>query len=609
MKKRIVGLETEYAIRYSSFISEKQDNRVLYDLIIKVIPSFVKIADGTSILKWKQIFLENGSAFCYESLPHHIDSGLLEAATPECTSPLELILYQRSIDKLLQQTLEKLNQNQSRLFSKSTISLIKNCKDAYDNIYGAQENYSGLIAKGSFLFFYRLFLVFYLPLLALYIFFVFIASFFILFFQSVLMIFFYIFYLIYVAWFRERNHKFNSYEVFFYPNHKSFFYHFERLSGIALTFTEIILSFPLIVPYVFVLKYFTFREYKKHLLAFIITRILFTGSGSINNRGMFYLSEKTMFTKRVSRTSNFPADRCIYDSGNLMKLTYLSVLFLFRFEFHYLKELFNKVQRFQIGMSDSCMCQVSELLKVGPLYLLMDMIDEGFLKETPQIRFPIKALKTINQYPNYRTAKLEIKNYKKLKLPSSLTALEIQYWYLNQTKEYLKQKTIVEPEYHLIVQEWEHTLNFLKEEPEKLFGKIDWITKRILINQTLIKEKNLKSNNNVLDIDGITQEDYLKHYELLKVIDIKYHDLYEGYYYELEKANLTKRFFSEQEIEYAIKNPPKSSEHAKIRSSIIKRMHQSYENIQISWNYVKIGSGAISKIIQLEDFKKRRIDT
>jgi hypothetical protein len=60
MKKRIVGLETEYAIRYSSFISEKQDNRVLYDLIIKVIPSFVKIADGTSILKWKQYFWKMG---------------------------------------------------------------------------------------------------------------------------------------------------------------------------------------------------------------------------------------------------------------------------------------------------------------------------------------------------------------------------------------------------------------------------------------------------------------------------------------------------------------------------------------------------------------------
>jgi proteasome accessory factor A len=604
MKKRLIGLETEYAIRYSSEFTERLDNRILYDLIIKIIPNFVKIAEGTSILKWKQIFIENGSAFCYESLPHHLESGLLESATPECESPLELLLYQRAIDKLLKKCLEKLNNKQN--YPESKISLIKNCKDAFDNIYGAQENYSGYIAKGITLFLYRFFLISYLPLLGFYIFFVFFISFLILFFQSILLIFFYFFYLLFIAISKENKNKYNTYDVLFFSPHKSLFYYFEKLSGNLLTFTEIILSLPMVVPYVMVLKYLTFRNYKKHLLSFIITRILYTGSGSLGNDGKYYLSEKAIFTKRISRTTNFPADRCIFDPGNQMKLAYLSVISFLKFEFHYLKQLFSKVQRFQIGMSDSCMAEVAELLKVGPIFLLMEMIDENYLKNSPQIVHPIIFLRKINVYPGYQNTYATIKNYRDLQLPKKMTALEIQYWYLNQTKEYLKQKKIVQPEYQMIVQEWENVLKELQNEPENLFGKVDWITKRILINQALLRELKIHSNNKILDIKEIDEEDYKNYYELLKIIDIKYHDIYEGYYYELEKANLTKRFFTNEEIEFAIKNPPKSSHgFAQIRSKIIRNMNH-FDSIKISWDYVKIGNGAISKIVDLRDYKKKK---
>ncbi|GIX40290.1 MAG: hypothetical protein KatS3mg129_0023 [Leptospiraceae bacterium] len=606
--KRYIGLETEYAIRFSSEHSERPDNRILYDLIIKIIPSYVRIAEGTSILKWKQIFTENGSAFCYESLPHHLESGLLEAATPECESPLEVLLYQKAIDRLLKKCLEKLNSPYKNSYPKSTISLIKNCKDAFDNIYGAQENYSGYIAKGIYFFLYRSFLVFYLPLLAFYILVVFLVSFLILFIQSILLIFVYFFYIIFISLNQKQKNKY-QYEVFVFPAHKTFFYYFEKISGNLLTFTEIILSLPMIAPYVIILKYLTFRDYKKHLLPFLITRIIYTGSGSINKDGKYYLSEKAIFTKRIARTTNFPADRCIYDPGNLMKLAYLSVLSFFKLEFHYLKQLFSKIQRFQIGMSDSCMSEVSELLKVGPIYILMNMIDEGFLKNSPKISSPIQILKYINEYPNYKKTAIKIKNHTNIDLPQNVSAIDIQYWYLNQVKDYLKQRKVIQPEFIMIIQLWEDVLNSLKEEPEKLFGKIDWITKRILMNQAILKEKRMNlnhNNNNILDVEQINLEDYQKYYELLKIIDIKYHDIYEGYYSELEKANLTKHFFSEEEIENAIKNPPQSSSLAKIRSTIIRKMNQSYDNIKISWNYVRIGNGAVSKIIDLKDYKKKK---
>ncbi len=616
MKKRLIGLETEYAIRYSAEGINRPDNRTIYNNIIKHLSNFTKTAEGTSILKWKQVFTENGSAICYESLPHHLESGLLEAATPECDSPLTLLLYQKAIDTLLQKVLIKLNETNKNTFPHSTVSLIKNCKDAFENIYGAQENYSVPIANGIYLFFYRVFLIIYLPLLSFYILFIFFISFLILFIQSVFMFLFYFLYLLFnsitysKAIFKTKKHfnnTYSSYDLFLNLDHQSFFYYFEKISGNILTFTEIILSLPMIIPYVFVLKHLTFKQYKKILLPFFITRILITGSGSISREGNFYLSEKGIYTKRISRTTNFPSERCIFDSGNLMKLAYLSIISALKFEFHYVKQLFKQEQRLQIGMSDSTMSQEAELLKVGTTYIILDMIDNNYLKRAPIIKNPLKFLSLINQYPHFKTYKVKIKNYRKLNLPKKMTAIEIQKWYLNQAKSYLKEKVILNPEMQMIIKLWEEILYKIEHDPKSLFGRIDWITKKILMNDFLMREKQIHPNSNdPLDIHFVTKEDYKKFYTSLKIIDIKYHDLYNGYFQELEKAGLTKSFFTENEIEKAITSPPDSMEgFAKIRSSIIKKMHHSFDNIKISWDYIKLGHGSTSKIIRLEDYKKK----
>ncbi len=616
MKKRLIGLETEYAIRYSSEGINRPDNRTIYNNIIKHLSNFTKIAEGTSILKWKQYFTENGSAVCYESLPHHLESGLLEAATPECDSPLTLTLYQKAIDKLLQKVLIKLNETNKNTYPHSTISLIKNCKDAFENIYGAQENYSVSIAQGYLLFLYRLFLTLYLPLLSFYILFIFSISFLILFIQSILMFLIYFLYLLFTSLSYSRlflkakknfNNTYHSFDLFLNIDHQSFFYYFEKISGNILTFTEILLSLPMIIPYVFVLKHFTFKRYKKILLPFFITRILITGSGSINKDGNFYLSEKGMYTRRISRTTNFPSERCIFDSGNLMKLAYLSIISVLKFEFHYIKQLFRKEQRLQIGMSDSTMSQEVELLKVGTTYILLEMIDNNFLNDVPKLKKPLKFLISMNQYPNYKTQKVYIKNHRKLNLPKKMSAIEIQKWYLNQAKKYLKEKVVLNPELQMIVKLWEEILEKIEHNPDSLFGRIDWITKKIIMNQYLIKELQIKTNiTDILNVESITKEVYQDHYKSLKIIDIKYHDLYNGYYIELEKAGLTKSFFTEDEIENAITSPPNSVEgFARIRSSIIKKINHSYENIKISWDYIKLGHGSTSKIIQLEDYKKK----
>ncbi len=600
MPKRLIGLETEYAIKRFSENNQKIDNRIIYDYIIKNLTHYTKVVDGASVIKWHQVFTENGSAFCYESLPLYIQDGLLEAATPECESPFQLVLYQKAIDTLLQKALRECNQ--SKYFSQP-ISLIKNCKDAYGNVYGAQENYSGKIGSNFFIFLYRLFLIFYKPFLAIYIVHIFLVSFIILFFHSILLVVIYFFYMIFLLFtFRIKS---ISYDLFINLQHKNFIDFFEKTSGKILTFTEIFLSYPFIVLSVFYFNFVLFRNYKKHLLSFLITRILFTGSGTLEEDGSFFLSEKATKVKRINRVSNFPSERCIFDLGNLMKLSYLSILHLFRFDFFYLKEMFRKEQRLQIGMSDSCMSTEAELLKVGITSLLMDMIDDKFLKETPILKDPIDSLHKINQFPKFRHYKMKIKN-PKLTSKKEMTAIEIQRWYLEKAKEYLNQKKVYLPESTLIVKLWEEILNQISENPTKLFGRVDWITKKIFINQILMREENIHTDD-VFDDPNFSDPNLLKkHYTLLKVVDLKYHDLSDGYFYQLEKKGFSKIIFSEEEIERAITHPPVTEKgFAWIRNKIIK-VNQNYETIQMNWNFAKIGSGLSGKVIYFEELKKRK---
>ncbi|MFN3604973.1 MAG: proteasome accessory factor PafA2 family protein [Leptonema sp. (in: bacteria)] len=600
MPKRLIGLETEYSIKRFSEGKEKIDNRIIYDQFVKIFNNFTKIVEGTSVIKWRQIFTENGSAFCYESLPLYLQDGLLESATPECESPLQVLLYQKSIDCLLHKSILELNG--SRYFQ-SPISLIKNCKDAYGNIYGAQENYSVVIGSPFFIFLYRAFLMIYGPLIAVYIVHIFLLSFVLLFIHSTFLIFFYVFYIVYLI--ISSKSKYNTYDFFINPQHQIFLDLFEKTSGKILTYTEIFFSFPLIVPFVFVLNQVLFRDYKKKLLSFFITRILITGSGSLESDGNYYLSEKATKIKKISRTSNFPAERCFFDLGNIMKLTYLSLIYMFKFDLIYLKQLFQKEQRFQISMSDSCMSSEAELLKVGIPSLLLDMIDEQFLKEAPIFENPIDVVRIINQYPNYRDYRIKIKNHRRIQ-KKEMTALEVQKWYLDKAKEYLKNKKIINPEYNLIVNLWEEILNLLEINPVQLFGRVDWITKKILIHQSLVKEEPLKVSHIFLDPVFFEKELFKKHYPLLKVVDIKYHDLYDGYYLQLESNGFTKKLFTEAEIEAAITNPPVTEKgYAMQRSKIIK-LNQNQDTIQLSWNFAKIGSGITSKVVHLDKFKKNK---
>ncbi|MCB1054172.1 MAG: hypothetical protein KDD11_01505, partial [Acidobacteria bacterium] len=71
--RRLMGLETEYALRFSG--PSHPGNDRLYRAILGAVSSLVHTRPGDGIASKEQVFTENGGAFYYEHLPHAPDGG------------------------------------------------------------------------------------------------------------------------------------------------------------------------------------------------------------------------------------------------------------------------------------------------------------------------------------------------------------------------------------------------------------------------------------------------------------------------------------------------------------------------------------------------------
>ena len=157
--QRLVGLETEYAVRFHSTSRTPPSNYRVYKSVVRQISSQMVTAPAAHFKKGH--FLANGGAVWFEQGPAQEENGLIEGATPECRGPQMVVQYQRAQDRMLGEAVRscKLRGGQ--------ISLIKNDCDSRGNRYGAQENYEVQLALGWRLVAWRLGLLCMIPVMIL----------------------------------------------------------------------------------------------------------------------------------------------------------------------------------------------------------------------------------------------------------------------------------------------------------------------------------------------------------------------------------------------------------------------------------------------------------
>lgn len=568
MLDRLLGLETEYAIRFTPAPgSARPDNDAIYDAVRRAVDGLVLTRRGD----WarEQRFLENGGAIAYEFLPSAPDGGLVEGATPECCGPVECLLYQRAQDDLLAAALPVAEELLGSEGHPGSLGLLKNCRDAEGHIYGAQENYEVELARGPRLWLWRAGLAALIPVIAMCALasWISIALFLALWLSALAAIG--------VATLLSRRVRQRDLLSTILMSGGS--RRFERVLGrIEYVLHGHILWAPVLWPFLALFRIAAFRDVRRHALAFLLTRPILTGAGTLADDGSFVLSEKAPAIRRMARLWVGQHDRVVFDGGNLCKpLLRMTYLDLRRF-----LHLFRRRQRMQLGLSDGNMAQVSEYLKLGTTALVLDMAEAGALRGLPRLRHPLRALRAITADPGLQ-ARVDVIG------GAPMRALDIQRAYLERARAFVERAAVTSLDAVDVVRSWRRTLDALEAlaahgevRRSRLVGQLDWVTKKYL-----------------LDTAGHGAGAAAR-----KKLDLKYHELGRGYFARLEAEELAPRIWSADDIARARHEPPTSAT-ARARSRVIRNLGRRETAVKVSWDRIRIGNPIGGTVIQLDAYR------
>lgn len=547
---RLLGLETEYAIRFSpAEPGRTPGNDVVFKALRSALGRLVPTRPGASSHGRDQFFTVNGGAFYYEFLPHCMEGGLLEGSTPECRGPGQLLLYQRAQEALLGAALPLAGSELDDAGFRGELGLLKNSRDADGNVYGSQENYEVEVAGGFGLLLYRLGIVLLLPILAL---------------MTLVLLTIVLltvagvlaagFLALFVPRWRRRLADLSEND----PRR------LENAFGRYHMWIILCCTWPLTTPFALLVRAAAFRRVRRRMTAFLVTRPILVGCGSVRDGRRFVLSEKATAVRRLVRRSILPEERPIFDIGNLMK----QLCAPFNLQLQPAFRLLRRRQRLQLGCADSNRAQEAEYLRVGCAALVLDMIEDGFLADAPLLRDPVAALHAI-------AADTALERRLELADGTGRTALEVQRFYLESARRYLRQAPATSFEAEDVIRRWGEVLEALEEgRQDRLVGRVDWVTKRFLLEGC------------GHDADQAT----------LKTLDLRYHELGSGYFDRLERAGEAPLLVDEEAIRRAIREPPADTP-AFHRGRLIGRHAGRRLPIAVSWEAATIGRAWRAKVI------------
>lgn len=506
---------------------QRPSNSKIYDALADSVSALVRTRTGRKLKR--ELFLANGGILSYESHGTAMDDGLVEAGTPECRGPSEAILYQRAQDSLVAHAIPEA----VRTLGGGELTLLKNCRDALGHTYGAQENYEVEIARGGRLLAWRAGVIALVPLVAI---------------CSV------------VTWAMMLAVAVSLIAVMVLVLVLSLL---PRLAGIREWITPEgavlrVLQLPLawlergiweppMILFLALYRLCAFRELRRGLLPFLISRPIISGAGTLVG-DRFALSEKGVAVKQISRRW-LGRTLGIFEPGNLCKSLRAPALF----DFAAFPTLLRRRQRLQLGLSDSNMAQTAEYLKLATTLLVIDLIEAGAL-HAPVLRKPLRTLRAIVDGDH-------------------AAALALQRSYLEAARRFTRESPAVPLEVSEVVARWAAVLDAIEGAPATLIGQLDWITKQALIEQA-----------------GATPDERKK-------IDLKYHELATGYFATLEARHLAPVLVTPEEARNAWVESPATTP-ARARARLIRNL-ADVAKVTVGWNQVKVGG----KVIRLDDYR------
>ncbi len=586
----IFGLETEYVVLYlpddpsadrEPSFSEIED--VLFDILLKE-----RKAALSSGLKGGY-FLQNGGLVHMEVfLRDQGDTPILEAATPECRSPWDLLVYSRAFDRLLDRV--------SRLSAAALadrgwagrLAFGKNNLDSRDVGFGCHENYlvhhsSTKREKLAYLATLPALVVSLIPAFAV-------------------VLIFLIFYCATTALARIVS-----------PARRVAVGLRDLLEGrsrsatLAASYYVVInaLLWPTIVVYSQIVRHLAFRPFTRGLTAMVISRQILTGTGRLDFRHRVYeTSQRPLLTRSLQTIVMFGRRKTMFDLKGLL----FDPLSIFRSN-----------RRLTLTLGDSTLSDVPTLLKLGPTALIIEMLESGVTFDDLRYRSPIRAFAQISREGPWKLIRLRSGEQK--------NAVEIQREYLARAREFFADRPAGRLRHDEILDLWEDALERLAHRPQGLTDTLDWMAKKQVLDRAVLPQTDWKrffAWGHVFDVAGLATtakavtlrdlerrlpfwkrwkvrrqaaklalvpDEFTLHRELwfqTRKIDLRYHELSDGDGYQrtLEREGLVRRLTNDEEVDRATFDPPQDTR-ARVRGYYIA-LSPSVESVQANWNVVEL---------------------
>jgi len=259
------------------------------------------------------------------------------------------------------------------------------------------------------------------------------------------------------------------------------------------------------------------------LTTFFVTRQIFTGAGRLGV-GVNEID----FEYQISQRADF------FETLVGLETTMRRPIINTRDEPHADPNLY---RRLHVIIGDANMSDVANLLKIGTTSLVLKLLEDSDLDDFElELDAPLEALKMVSQ-------DLELKKKLKLKNGKYLTAIEIQYVFLERVQQHLEKIDEIDPDTQETLNWWQEILDLLREDIFLTVNYLDWVAKLNLI-------QNIKSRDNLKWSDSV-----------LQMLDLQYADLNPNRSLArlLERKGNLKRLVGDAEIIAAVKFPPIST--------------------------------------------------
>ncbi len=290
------------------------------------------------------------------------------------------------------------------------------------------------------------------------------------------------------------------------------------------------------------------------LIPFLVTRQIYAGAGKLGVE-----SEDTPSTPgayQISQRADFLSVLVSIDTMNRRPIVNT------RDEPHADAALF---RRFHVIVGDSNMSEWATAMKVGTTALVLDLVERG-QAPAPNLANPVEAAKAISRDPA-RSWIVQLAGGR------TISAIDLQRLYLEAAMKAFPEP---DPLRAWVLREWDAILNTLAADPMAARDRVDWAAKLFLL-ETFRDSERLEWSN-----------------PWLQSLDLEYHnvDFDHGLYYELLRQGSMRRIVSEDEIKFAIFNPPENTR-AFFRGRAVARFNEFIASMQ--WDEVVLAHENVSR--------------